>query len=89
VLLLVRLPLQEANHLLAELQVVMADKAALEDEKAAAQVCDTCMSIHSSRSMSAWPHVVCRMQQRLVCSMLFFWDRTASLTVALLHCAAG
>jgi hypothetical protein len=30
--------LQEENHLLAELQVVLADKAALEEEKAAAQV---------------------------------------------------
>lgn len=30
--------LQVDNHLLAELQVVLADKAALEEEKAAAQV---------------------------------------------------
>lgn len=32
------LVLQDDNHLLAELQVVLADKAALEEEKAAAQV---------------------------------------------------
>jgi hypothetical protein len=32
------LPLQVDNHLLSELQVVLADKAALEEEKAAAQV---------------------------------------------------
>jgi hypothetical protein len=45
--------LQEANHLLAELQVVMADKAALEDEKAAAQVNDSSVSVRSRPSMLA------------------------------------
>jgi hypothetical protein len=62
--------LQEDNHLLAELQVVMADKAALEDEKAAAQVNKAAAQcLHSVLSMSAWPHLLAR------CNCT--WSRTA------------
>jgi hypothetical protein len=60
--------LQEANHLLAELQVVMADKAALEDEKAAAQVNNSSVSVRSRHSMLAWSHQVMLAVYNSACS---------------------